>query len=179
MRVDRARYWGWHQLDSTWAQRIVCGAGIRPGDLVLDVGAGSGVVTRALLERGARVVAIELHPHRVALLREQFSAHDVRVVCTDASDLRLPRRPFKVVSNPPFAITTALVRRLTGNGSHLLRADLVVPWHVGRRWSRSSARTTTGGHAFRLGRPPPRDAFRPPPPGDLALLVIEAVTLQQ
>jgi 23S rRNA (adenine-N6)-dimethyltransferase len=50
-------------------------------------------------------------------LRNQFDQRDVTVVRADGPDLRLPRRPFKVVSNPPFGITTSLVKRL-------VRADL-------------------------------------------------------
>ena len=57
--------------------------------------------------RGARVIAVELHPERVAHLRRRFGA-PVRVVRADASDLRLPRQPFRVVANPPFAVTTQL-----------------------------------------------------------------------
>ncbi len=38
---------------------------VRPGELVLDTGAGRGALTAGLVERGARVVAVELHPARV------------------------------------------------------------------------------------------------------------------
>ena len=57
-------------------------------------------------------------------LRNQFDQRDVTVVRADGPDLRLPRRPFKVVSNPPFGITTWLVKRLVSPGSRLVRADL-------------------------------------------------------
>jgi 23S rRNA (adenine-N6)-dimethyltransferase len=167
--------WGWHQLSSRWARRVVADAGIAPGDLVLDVGAGTGAITRALVAAGARVVAIELHPQRAAYLRGQFDQRDVTVVCADASDLRLPRRSFKVVSNPPFGITTSLVKRLVSPGSRLIRADLLVPWHAAERWSSRDAPGRgrwESDFMARLGRPPPRSAFRPPPPNDVAVLVV-------
>jgi 23S rRNA (adenine-N6)-dimethyltransferase len=66
------------------------------------------------------------------------------VVKADASDLRLPRRPFRVVANPPFAITTGLLRRLTAPGSRLVRGDLVVPVFMADRWAH--------GHAPGAGR---------------------------
>jgi 23S rRNA (adenine-N6)-dimethyltransferase len=167
--------WGWHQLDSRWARRLVADAGVVPGELVVDVGAGTGSITHALVAADARVVAIELHPQRAAYLRNEFDSRVVTVVCADASDLRLPRKPFKVVSNPPFGITTSLVKRLVSPGSRLVRADLLVPWHVAQRWSSQSAPGRgrwDRDFTVHLGRPPPRSAFRPPPPNDVALLVI-------
>jgi 23S rRNA (adenine-N6)-dimethyltransferase len=159
--------WGWHQLDSRWARRFVADAGVLPGDLVLDVGAGTGSITRALVGAGARVVAIELHPQRAAQLRNQFSRSAVTVVRADAADLRLPRRPFKVVSNPPFGITTSFVKRLVSPDSRLIRADLVMPWHAALRWGsdRAPGRERWGrDFRVRLGRPPP--------PNNVAVLVV-------
>ncbi len=118
--------WGWHRLGSTWAERIVADAGISPGDLVLDIGAGTGALTRPLVAAGARVIAVELHPKRLATLREMFADAPVTVVRADVRDLRLPRRPFRVVANPPYGLTTAVIRRLLAHGSRLVRADLVV-----------------------------------------------------
>ncbi|MGA2837110.1 MAG: rRNA adenine N-6-methyltransferase family protein [Acidimicrobiales bacterium] len=175
MSAIRGPRWGWHQLDSRWARRVVADAGVVPGDLVLDVGAGTGAITRALAAVGASVIAIELHPQRAAYLRNQFNRCDVTVVGADASDLRLPRRPFKVVSNPPFGITTSLVKRLVSPGSRLIRADLVVPRHAAQRWNSPDApgRGRWGSDfVVHLGRPPPRSAFHPPPPKDVALLVV-------
>ncbi len=131
--------WGWHQLDKSWGLRLVHDAAVRPGELVIDVGAGRGALVGPLLDCGARVVAVERHPGRARYLRQRFGAAGVIVVQTDATDLRLPRRPFRVLANPPFAVTHALIRRLTAPGSRLVAADLVVPRYVVHRWTGPAA----------------------------------------
>lgn len=169
------REWGWHSLDPEWARRIVAGADIRPGELVLDVGAGTGTLTAELVRAGAYVIAIELHPERLAHLRERFPS-GVRVVRADAADLRLPRRPFKVVANPPFGVTSALLARLVHPGSRLLRADLVVQDEAARRWVGNrapAARRWQQLYQPTIGQRLPRTAFHPPPHVDARILVIQ------
>ena len=150
-------------------------AALRPGDLVLDIGAGTGVVTAALVAAGARVIAIELHAGRAATLRERFRGDEVRVVHADAADLRLPRRPFRVVANPPYAITSPLLRRLLQPGSRLMTADLVLQRQAAQRWAGARApgygrwsQTFTAGLGLRI----PRSAFRPYAGVDHAVLLI-------
>jgi 23S rRNA (adenine-N6)-dimethyltransferase len=173
---ERAPNWGWHQLDSRWAQRLVRDAEIEPGDLVVDIGAGSGAITRPLVDAGAKVVAVELHPRRAALLRARFAGDAVVVVHADASDLRLPRRPFKVVCNPPFAITAAILRRITHPASRLEHGSIVLPAWAATRWATgrglggmASKRTFQIERGLRL----PRNAFRPNAPADAFVLVID------
>jgi 23S rRNA (adenine-N6)-dimethyltransferase len=170
-----AQRWGWHPLRASWARRLVADAGVQPGELVLDVGAGTGAITAPLLAAGARVVAVELHPQRLHVLRERFAGNQVRVVRADASALRLPRRPFRVVANPPFGITTALLRRLLAPGSRLTAADLIVPRPVAHRWAAGrapGARRWLGLYEATVGQHVPRQAFASPPPRDCAVLVL-------
>jgi 23S rRNA (adenine-N6)-dimethyltransferase len=175
VRASGARRWGWHRLTDEWAARIVADADIRRGDLVLDIGAGTGALTEPLVAAGARVVAVELHPRRLAVLRERFGDAPVTVVRADATDLRLPRRPFRVVASPPFAVTSAILRRLLAPGSRLVRADLVVQRAAAHRWA--DGRAPGAGrwgrdYAVGLGRPVPRRAFTPAPAVDCATLVV-------
>ena len=173
MAGPRAR-WGWHELDPEWARRLVAAASIRSGDLVLDIGAGNGAVTAPLLAAGARVIAVELHPHRARNLAKAFGSR-VTVVNQDARDLRLPTRPFAVVASVPYAVTSPLLRRLTQRGSRLTSAHLIVQAQAAARWASPSApaasRWARTFHAS-VGSAVPRRAFAPPPRVDSRILVI-------
>jgi 23S rRNA (adenine-N6)-dimethyltransferase len=163
------RSWGWHPLVDEWAARLVAAAGVRPGDLVLDVGAGEGALTAHLVAAGARVVAVELHPGRVEKLRRRFSGAAVSVVWADATELRLPGRPFRVVSSPPYGISGALIRTLLMPYSRLRSADLVLQRAAARRFAATRADRRFD---LRIGYPVPRTAFRPPPQVDSVVLQI-------
>jgi 23S rRNA (adenine-N6)-dimethyltransferase len=168
--------WGWHRLTPAWAERLVSDAGVAPGDLVIDIGAGTGAVTAPLVAAGARVIAVELHPRRLAELRARFVDDDVTVVRADVADLRLPRRPFRVVANPPFAATSQVLKRLLHPGSRLVRADLVVQRAAAQRWAAGrapGASRWSRDYRVGVGRSVPRRAFAPRPPVDCATLVID------
>ena len=144
---------------------------------MLDVGAGHGVITAELLAAGARVIAVERHSGRLDALRERFDGQ-VTVVAADAADLRLPRHPYKVVANPPFAVTSSLLRRLLQPGTRLITADLVLQEAAARRWSAPDApgagrwqRT----HRARVAATVPPSAFAPPPRVSCRVLQIRPV----
>ncbi len=167
--------WGWHRLDERWAARLVADAAFRPGDLVLDIGAGTGVVTSALLDAGATVVAIERHPARACVLRSRFADEKVRVVQADAADLWLPTRPFHVVANLPFAICKPVLRRLLAPGSRLVTAQLVVARHVAAEWSSERApgrQRWKATFVVERGPPVPASAFVPRPPKGASVLSV-------
>jgi 23S rRNA (adenine-N6)-dimethyltransferase len=161
--------WGWHRLTDAAARQLVAEANVRPGDLVVDIGAGTGAITAELVARGARVIAVELHDDRARQLRERFGTNGVVVVQADAADLRLPRRPFRVVANPPFAITTPLLRRLLVRGNCLMTADLVLGRQAAVRWSRRS----TPHFELSVAHNVARSAFIPRPAVDISVLHIE------
>lgn len=166
------REWGWHPLTDRFAAHVVAEAEVRAGHLVLDLGAGHGALTRHLVDAGARVLAVELHPGRAQRLRERFADAPVTVVEADLAELRLPRRPFRVVANPPFGLTTPVLRRLLAPGSALVAADVVVQRQAARRIAAGEGSAGRRGRrwAVDVGAPLPRSAFRPPPRVDAAVL---------
>jgi len=145
---------------------VVAAAGVRPGELVLDIGAGEGALTAHLVRAGARVVAVELHPQRADVLRERFPG--ITVVHGDATSIRLPGRPFRVVANPPYGISASLLGTLLAPGSRLVAADLVLQRAVVRKYASDAARR----FSLTAGLTLPRRAFLPPPHVDSAVLVV-------
>lgn len=104
--------------------RIVASAELGPGDVVLEVGPGLGLMTRRLAEACRGVVAVELDGRMVAILAERLGdLGNVHVVEADilavdpaetvAACLGLGAAPqFKVVANLPYYITSAALRHL-------------------------------------------------------------------
>lgn len=162
------RPWGWHRLGDRWARQIVAEAGIRPGELVLDLGAGTGVLTVPLLDAGARVIAVELHPGRAHRLRERVAGRDATVVERDLATFVPPARPFRVVASPPYALTSTVCAFLAA-ATHLTAADLVLQRAVGRR---IVAGDQAGLRRFQaeLGLSLPRHAFTPQPRVDSVVI---------
>lgn len=97
-------------------RRIVEAGSVGPGDHVLEIGPGMGVLTRALLETGAHVTAIEKDPRMIAALAPlvtQYPTLTLRegdALHLDVPLLGLEAFQYKVVANIPYYITGHLVR---------------------------------------------------------------------
>jgi 16S rRNA (adenine1518-N6/adenine1519-N6)-dimethyltransferase len=125
-RANRARArkrFGQHFLtDPNILRKIVRAANIQEGDLVLEMGPGLGHLTQALLEAGARVVAVEIDRDLVGSLRRtQQNTAGLNVLEGDflasppekwLSDAGYAATDYKVVANIPYNVTAAVLRHL-------------------------------------------------------------------
>jgi len=99
-------------------ERLIARSGLNPSDVVYDIGAGTGVLTALLAPRVGRVIAIEKDEALSRQLRRRFADRaNVTIRHADFMEYRLPRAPYKVVANPPFDITAAIVTKLTSAGT--------------------------------------------------------------
>lgn len=87
---------------------------IKRTDTVLDIGAGSGIISAVLAEKCQHVIAIEHEPRAADKLRDNMRAYDnVEVIRHDILDVTLPTTPYKIMANIPFHLSSPIVRRLT------------------------------------------------------------------
>jgi 23S rRNA (adenine-N6)-dimethyltransferase len=179
-RDERRRRLGQNFLRPELADRLVAEADFQPGELVVEVGAGSGAITIALARREIEVIAVEVDPVSARRLRDRVrgTGPRVRVVEADFLSFRLPMRPFRVIGSLPFGGTTDILRRLFDDPEvPLERADVIVQWEVGRKRASvppSTLRSTAWAPwwEFRLGRSIPATEFRPVPRVDAAVLIV-------
>ena len=164
------------------AAALVADAGVGAGDLVLDLGAGAGALTGELARQAGRVWAVELDAAHARELERRFAGTNVRVVHADATRLRWPDEPFRVVANVPFDRTTAILRRLLDDPSTpLVAAELVVQWELAAKRAAVWPSTLTGvywgaWYRFALVRRLPPCAFAPEPAVAAGVLRIERRT---
>ena len=86
---------------------------IKKRDIVLDIGAGSGVITAALSRRCKQVIAIEPDHDTAELLRKNVTKYEnVTVIEQDFMDYELPEGEYKVFANPPFHLSSAILHKL-------------------------------------------------------------------
>lgn len=145
---------------------------------IIELGAGSGALTRPLVALGRPLTALEVDPRRASALRGRLGhASAVRVEQADALAWRFPAAPHVVVGNVPFHLTTAILRSLLAR-SHWTDAVLLTQWEVARRRCGVGGSTLLTAQwdpwfTFTLhGRVPAR-AFRPSPSVDGGLFTIE------
>lgn len=100
-------------MDGGAVRRIAALGAPEPGTRVVEVGAGTGVLTEALLARGADVSTIEIDPELVDLLRGRPELARAEIIAGDAllADYRALARgePWHAVGNLPYNVATPLV----------------------------------------------------------------------
>lgn len=163
---------GQHFLrDARFAQRAVDAAELTPDDVVLEVGPGTGVLTRILAPRVSRVVAIELDAH----LADALDMPHVEVIRGDAAQVPLPAFT-ACVSNLPYQISSPFLFRLLACDFRVAVlmvqkefADRLVAKPGGGDYGRLSVNAQRRADMDIVARVPP-GAFDPPPQVDSAIV---------
>jgi 16S rRNA (adenine1518-N6/adenine1519-N6)-dimethyltransferase len=170
-------------VDPNTVRRIARLAGVGPDDHVVEIGAGLGALTRALLDTGARVTAIEVDEGLTGVLAEVVP--DATIVRADARNVDwaplLDGQPAVLVANLPYNVATPIVADLLDDVPLIRRMLVMVQAEVGARlaagpgskaYGAVSVKVTYWARASVVGRVPPT-VFLPQPKVDSALVAIE------
>lgn len=172
--------------DTEILEAILAEAGPLPGDRILEVGPGLGLLTGALLAAGSTVTAVELDRGLAAFLRERFDepidSGRLRLIEGDALDLELSDLvppPYRVVANIPYHITSPILHRLLERDPRPERMVLMLQVEVADRIAAAAGQMSylsvfVQFHAaVRVALRVPREAFEPAPKVASAVVVIE------
>ncbi len=142
--------------DGNHMRRIMEAAGVRPGELILEVGPGTGALTERLLEAGARVLAVEIDRdmqpillERTARFADRFQLHlgdilankhtlnpDVIQLLNAFPDTPHPTphtRRFKLIANLPYNIASPLLVNLAVDHPGMTAAVIMIQREVAQR----------------------------------------------
>ncbi|KAA0233987.1 MAG: Ribosomal RNA small subunit methyltransferase A [Acidimicrobiales bacterium] len=123
--------------DPNTVRRIARLARIGAGNRVVEIGAGLGSLTLALLETGASVTAVELDRHLLPALEEVLAGSSAQVVCADATELDweelLGDGDWVMVANLPYNIATSLILDVLDEVPQVHRMLVMVQREVGER----------------------------------------------
>ncbi len=171
-------------IDRDVLQQIVHAAEVSSSDTVLEVGAGTGVLTRELAQQAGRVVAVELERDMLALLTKTTGAyHNVERIAgnllfLDPTEV-FGQAAYKLVANLPYYITAPTFRHFleSGNPPHLM--VVMVQFEVAQRLTAQPGDMSLLAVSVQLyGRPQivarvPAKAFYPAPKVDSAIVRID------
>jgi 16S rRNA (adenine1518-N6/adenine1519-N6)-dimethyltransferase len=191
-RLKEAGVWSKQQLgqhfliDHITLQAVVDAADVQPGDVVVEIGPGLGVLTEKLLQIGAVVHACELDPAMSAIITADFRQflNSGQLILHEGDALRilpqlLPELPsYKVVANIPYQITTPLIEILLEKGPRPTVASMLIQKEVAVRLAAQACESDRSflsvlcqyfADIALIHHVPPR-AFFPPPAVDSAVI---------
>ena len=171
-------------VDRAILQRIIEAAEIEPNDQVLEVGAGTGVLTRELAKHARRVVAVELERDMLALLAKttgEFRNVELlarNLLYLDPQEV-FDQEPYKLVANLPYYITAPTFRHFLESGNAPRLLVVMVQYEVAQRIVAGPGDLSLLGVSIQFyGQPKiiahvPARAFYPAPKVDSAILRVD------
>ncbi|WFA04292.1 23S ribosomal RNA methyltransferase Erm [Bacillus sp. HSf4] len=158
---------------------IVDRANVSQHETVLELGAGKGALTTILSQRAGKILAVEYDQKFVDILKRKTAQNaNTKIIHQDIMKIHLPREKFVVVSNIPYAITTAIMKMLLNNPSNRFqRGIIVMEKGAARRFTSNSVKNFyvlvwKMWYDIRLVQVISKENFSPPPKVDSALVMI-------
>jgi len=121
-------------VDSRAIKKIIKAADLNSEDLVLEIGPGLGVLTKELVQKVKKVIAVEKDKNMVELLKESFNNKNLEIINKDILKFIPEFKNYKIVANLPFYLTAPVIRRfLEAIDNPPQQMVLVVQKEVGQR----------------------------------------------
>ena len=173
-------------VDANTLKRIVRLADVNEGSSVLEVGAGLGALTEALLSTGAKISSLEVDPDLLAILRSRPELRRARLIEGDALSIEIEELapseegPWTVVANLPYNVATPVILRFLEEAPQIERMLIMIQAEVGERLAAHPGDDAYGAVSVRVdyhavakvvGRVPPT-VFVPQPNVDSVLVAI-------
>jgi 16S rRNA (adenine1518-N6/adenine1519-N6)-dimethyltransferase len=176
--------WGQNFLgDQGTLDALAALARLQPGDTVVELGAGLGHLTRALLATGAHVVAVERDRELAPILRDELPEAEIAEADAKSFDFATAARGGKVVvcGNLPFHLSSPILFHLIDQRAFVRRAVLLLQREVAERIAAAAGGRDYGVLSVlaqqaadaRIGLEVGRHFFTPPPDVDSSALVLE------
>ncbi len=190
-KFEHKKSLGQHFLNSDYVPKKMCdAANLQAGDIVLEIGPGTGILTKEILARGARVVAIEADARAILSLEESFPDaiargqltihhHDARTLVP--SQFNLEKQGYKVVSNIPYYLSGHLFRSLLDTDCQPTTLVFLIQKEVAERIARDKKESLLSLSIKVFGDPTyictvKRGHFTPPPKIDSAIVAIRDIS---
>ena len=147
-------------------------------DIVLDIGAGTGIITEELSRYAKQVIAYELDQKYFKKLEEKFNnSSNIILKNENFLNIELPRKEFKIFSNIPFFITTDIINKITDVNSKLEEAFLFVQKESAERFAGEPKNTQIATilsfmYEIKIREKFQKKDFKPMPNVDIVLLNI-------
>jgi 16S rRNA (adenine1518-N6/adenine1519-N6)-dimethyltransferase len=182
---------GQNFLTSDIVPRWLCEAGdVKTGDLVYEIGPGTGRLTSELLARNATVIAVEADERALLLLNQTFSAAiasgqltlhhgDVRTI--SPTTFKLPDQKFKVIANIPYYLSGFLLRQILESTTQPTTLVFLMQKELVERIARAKKASILSLSVKAFGQPRyvktvTRGHFNPSPKVDSAILQITNIS---
>ncbi|MGI6226575.1 MAG: 16S rRNA (adenine(1518)-N(6)/adenine(1519)-N(6))-dimethyltransferase RsmA [Peptococcales bacterium] len=125
-------------------KKIVETGKITQEDVVVEIGPGAGTLTKAIAREAGQVIAIEIDQDLIPILEENLAEFtNIRIIAGDALNINLDQlvnevigepRPYKIIANLPYYITTPLVMHFLESGFNIERIVIMVQKEVAERF---------------------------------------------
>jgi 16S rRNA (adenine1518-N6/adenine1519-N6)-dimethyltransferase len=185
MEIKAKKSLGQHFLkDKSVVKKMIECSSLHAGDLVCEVGPGTGVLTEALVSQGAHIVAIETDERAISILKDKFG-DKIELIHGDIAQFnienRFEGRKYKLIANIPYYITGLIISMFLDSESRPETMTLLVQKEVAERiMARDGKESILSLSVKAFGNPSivtrvPRGAFEPAPSVDSAVICIKNI----